>query len=82
MVGRYRIVDEARVPAAEVVREIDGRCCFRARSPDRLCRPRVWTVRFQQSRTLNQLKSPKVPGFRRTEVQGVVPLQARIVGGR
>ena len=82
MVGKYRIVDVARVPAAEVVREIDGRCCFRARSRDRLCRPRAWTDRFQQSRTLNHLKSSKVPGFLRTEDQGVGPLQARIVGGR
>ena len=39
-------------------------------------------VRFQQSRTLNHLKSSKVPGFLRTEDQGVGPLQARIVGGR
>ena len=82
MVGRYRIVDEARVLAAEVVLEMWSRCCFWARSPGWWCRSKVWTVRFQQSRTLNQLKSPKVPGFRRTEVQGVGPLQARIVGGR
>ena len=38
MVGRYRIVDEARVPAAEVVREMEGRCCFWARSPGCWCR--------------------------------------------
>ena len=82
VVGRYRIVDEGRVPAAEVVREMEGRCCFWARSPDRCCRPRAWMVRFQQSRTLNHLKSSKVPGFLRTEDQGVGPLQARIVGGR
>ena len=42
----------------------------------------MWTVRFQQSRTLNHLKSSRVPGFLRTEDQGVGPLQARIVGGR
>ena len=47
-----------------------------------VCRLSVWTVRFQQSRTLNHLKSSKVPGFLRTEDLGVGPLQARIVGGR
>ena len=82
VVGRYRIVDEARVLAAEVVLEMGSRCCSWARSPGCWCRPRVWTVRFQQSRTLNHLKSSKVPGFLRTEDQGVGPLQARIVGGR
>ena len=83
MVGKYRIVDEARVLAAEVVREMEGWCCFRARSPGRLCRPRAWTVRFQQSRTLIQSKSSKVPGcFPRTEGQGVGHPLARFVGGR
>ena len=82
VVGRYRIVDEARVLAAEVALEMLRRCCSGARSPGCWNRSRVWTVRFQQSRTLNHLKSSKVPGLRRTEVEGVGPLQARIVGGR
>ena len=83
MAGKFRIVDEALVLAVEVVWEMEGWCCYWAMFPGRLFRSRVWTVRFQQSRTLIQSKSTKVPGcFPRTEDQGVGHLQARFVGGR
>ena len=83
MVGRFLIVDEGLVLVVEVVREMVGWCCFRAMFPDHLFRPKVWTVRFQQSRTLTQSKNPRVPEcFPRIEEQTVDHPQVRVVRGR